>query len=222
MVNAFMSRLSVVVVVMAAVVALQGVAAPTVDLTALARAAKAITASASSVPSSGYKADKAFDGDWTSSSTDAWHSDPTGGTNQWLACQFKDTFESGRYIMVLSYSIYYNSAWCGAGNTTYPRKLPKSWTFEGSNDGVTWTTLDTHENWNNWTANAWHTFSATAVIGFFRHYRLNMTATCNGNASHQYYVIPELRLYGKVFDTPEEVSALRVWLGGDGNWNDAS
>ena len=111
-----MSRLSVAVGITAAVVALQGVAAPTVDLTALARAAKAITASASSVPSSGYKADKAFDGDCTSSSTDAWHSDPNGGTNQWLACQFKDTFESGRYIMVLSYSIYYNSAWCGAGN----------------------------------------------------------------------------------------------------------
>ena len=203
-----------------------GVAAPTVDLTELARAAKAITATASSEPSDGkYKAAKAFDGDWTSSSTDAWHSDPDGGTNQWLACQFKDSFESGRFIMVLSYSIYYNQAWCGAGGTSqYPRKLPKSWTLEGSNDGVTWTTLDTHQDWNGWTLNAWNTFCVSDAVGCFRHYRLNMTATCNGYASHQYYVIPELKLYGKVFDTQAEASALRVWLGGkgSGNWNDAA
>ena len=210
---------------MASVAPLKGVAAPTVDLTELARAAKAITATASSSPSDGkYLPKQVVDGDWTSSSTDAWHSDPNGGTNQWLACQFSDSFESGRFIMVLSYSIYYNQAWCGAGTSQYPRKLPRAWTFEGSNDGVTWTTLDTHQDWNGWTKNAWNTFSVSDAVGCFRHYRLNMTATCNGYAAHQYYVIPELKLYGKVFDTQAEASALRVWLGGSGNgsWNDAA
>ena len=196
-----------------------------VDLTAAARAANAITATASScmtITQNSYLPSKAFDGDATSSSYDSWRTPTDGGTNHWLVCQFNDSFEPGRYIRVFSYSIYNNKGWCGDGTGTYPRKLPKTWTFEGSNDGETWTTLDSHENWNSWVNGSWSTFNVTGASGCFRYYRLNMTATCNGNAAHQYYVIPEMRLYGKVFDTQADAAAIRVWKSGNGNWNDAA
>ena len=202
-----------------------GVAAPTVDLTALARSANAITATASAymtTTQNNFLPSKAFDGDATSSSYNSWRTPTDGGTNHWLVCQFNDSFEPGRYIRVFSYSIYNNKGWCGDGTGTYPRKLPKTWTFEGSNDGETWTTLDSHENWNSWVNGSWSTFNVTGASGCFRYYRLNMTATCNGNAAHQYYVIPEMRLYGKVFDTQADAAAIRVWKSGNGNWNDAA
>ena len=191
-----------------------------VDLTAAARKKSGITATASSVQGS-FNAQKAFDGDATSSSSQSWRSATDGGVDQWLCCQFNDSFESGKAIRVLSYSIYYEKGWCGDG-VGYPRKLPKTWTFEGSDDGETWTTLDSHENWNSWVAYQWHTFNAVGAVGCFRYYRLHMTAVCNSDASNQYYVIPELKIYGFVADTEEEAMSLRVWKSTTGNWNEAS
>ena len=138
-----------------------------IDLTAAAKAQSGITATASSQNGTNYRPGKAFDGDWTKDSNNSWRSLSGDGLDQWLCCQFKDAFESGRAIRVLSYSIFYEKGACGDG-VGYPRKLPKTWTFEGSNDGETWTTLDSHQNWNSWVAYTWSTFNVTQADGCFR------------------------------------------------------
>ena len=215
-----MRQLSFLACAMLAAATVRGV--EIVDLAEAARAQRGVTATASSTSNATYTAQKAFDGDWFKDSNNSWRSAPGGGLDQWLVCQFTDAFESGKSVRVLSYSIYYDKGWCGDGTATYPRKLPKTWTFEGSNDGETWTTLDSHENWNGWTAYQWHTFNAVGSVGCYRYYRLHMTAICNSNAAHQYYVIPEMRLYGIVADTEAEAVSMRVWKSAAGNWNEAS
>ena len=57
---------------------------------------------------------------------------------------------------------------------------PKTWTFQGSDDGAQWTELDSQSNVTNWTAayNEYHFANSTA----YRHYRLRITANNNNNA----------------------------------------
>jgi hypothetical protein len=61
----------------------------------------------------------------------------------------------------------------------YPGRTPKTWTFEGSNNGSAWTTLDTQTNWAsaNSTDNAYFTVSSP---GSYLYYQLNVSAN-NGN-----------------------------------------
>jgi hypothetical protein len=72
-------------------------------------------------------------------------------------------------------------------------RAPKNWTMQGSNDGKTWTTVDTQTNQTSWTAGMVRTYicgspSATA----FEFYRINITAN-NGDAT--YTAIDQLYLY---------------------------
>jgi hypothetical protein len=57
---------------------------------------------------------------------------------------------------------------------------PKTWTFQGSDNGADWTQLDSQSNVTNWTAayNEYHFANAAA----YRHYRLRITANNNNNA----------------------------------------
>lgn len=201
-----------------ALVASIAVASPNVvDLTAQARAEKAYTAAESSVKSN---AGAEFDGN----NSKSWYSNPSADSplDQWVQIQFKDTFCAGKCLCPRSYAIYYDKGACGDGTSTYPRKLPKSWTFEGSNDGETWTVLDSHENWNKWVAYTWSEFQI-ATTDCYRYYRLHMTAICNSNANHQYYVIPELKINGEVFDSVADAKKIRLWMGGaSDDWFDAA
>lgn len=56
--------------------------------------------------------------------------------------------------------------------------LPKDWTFQGSNDGTTWTTLDTV---TGYVTNANYTSGLLANTTSYTYYRINITA--NNNAS---------------------------------------
>ena len=206
-----------------AVIAVAKAQAEVIELTAAARqiGSSAYEVSASSEVSP-YLATHAFDNDWTKSSHDAWRSDPAGGLDQSLTYHLTDNFHPSSYIRVYYYSIYYNNAWCGAGTTQYPRKLPKSWTFEGSNDGTTWTVLDTHTDWNGWVRDAWNTFPAIGSSRTFRYFRLHATNVCNTDANHQFYSIPELHIYGEIFDSEAAAVAKRAWTGaaGSDDWSD--
>ena len=55
---------------------------------------------------------------------------------------------------------------------------PKTWTFEGSTDGATWTTLDTQTNITDWaaTANVRKVFDFTNATAY-AYYRLDITAS---------------------------------------------
>ena len=67
---------------------------------------------------------------------------------------------------------------------------PQAWTLEGSDNGATWTVVDTQTGQTGWTASQVRTFTLLAGVEF-RHYRINVSAN-NGNAFLQ---IGELRLF---------------------------
>ncbi len=73
-----------------------------------------------------------------------------------------------------------------------PERDPKNWQFQGSNDGATWTTLDTQTDQTF----QWRTYQRVFDItntDAYRYYRLNVTAN-NGDASFLH--LSELGLWG--------------------------
>lgn len=64
----------------------------------------------------------------------------------------------------------------------YTDRSPKNWTFQGSNDGTNWTTLDTRTNQTGWAGKEVRTFDCSST-GSYLHYRWNVTAN-NGNGSY--------------------------------------
>ena len=68
-----------------------------------------------------------------------------------------------------------------ARNDTYLIDSPKNWTFEGSNDGVNWTVLDTRTGQISWAMNELKTFAvAYANVALYGYYRLNVIANQSG------------------------------------------
>lgn len=71
---------------------------------------------------------------------------------------------------------------------------PKSWTWEGSNDGSAWTVIDTQTNVANWTntERRYYTFqNGTAYL----YYRINVTNVENTSFGTGYTAIDLLQLY---------------------------
>ncbi|HMM39785.1 MAG TPA: discoidin domain-containing protein [Desulfovibrio sp.] len=106
----------------------------------------------------------AFDNDeatfWSTSST----------TNGWL----RYDWPTGRRIWRYRFKTYPNSAKC-----------PKNWTFEGSNDGTTWTVLDTRTGVTDYGETVvWRPYYEIpeAKRGVYKMYRLNVSECVN--ASH--------------------------------------
>jgi alpha-L-fucosidase 2 len=79
-----------------------------------------------------------------------------------------------------------------ANTVPEPLRCPKNWTLLGSNDGTTWTTLDTQSGQTGWTSGQTRTFSFSNTTAFRMH-RLNITAN-NGDAN--YTDVAELYLFG--------------------------
>ncbi len=118
------------------------------------------SASAQNAPTEG--AAQAFDG---TTSTKWYNSDaaPTG----WLGFQY-----GGKAAWVVSqYSI--------SSANDVPSRDPRDWQFQGSNDGSTWTTLDTRsgETFPSRFQTKTYTFANTTA---YRNYRLNITADNSG------------------------------------------
>lgn len=67
-------------------------------------------------------------------------------------------------------------------NAGYTDRTPKTWTFQGSNDGNSWTTLDTQASQTGWAGGESREF-VLATYGSYLKYRLNVTAN-NGNGSY--------------------------------------
>lgn len=107
---------------------------------------------------SGYEVWRMFDGNTT---TTRWYSSIANG---WIKYDFNSQVRIGGYS--LNKSIL--------GNV-----LPKNWTFEGSNDGTTWTILDTRTNITDWSAGKLNFTNSTSAL--YSKYRINITAS-NGGA----------------------------------------
>ncbi len=70
---------------------------------------------------------------------------------------------------------------------------PKNWTMLGSNDGNTWTTVDTQTNQTSWTTGLTRTYTcATPSATAFRFYEINITAN-NGDGT--YTTIGQMFMY---------------------------
>jgi hypothetical protein len=76
----------------------------------------------------------------------------------------------------------------------------KTWTFEGSNNGLTWTILDTQTNFATGLS-TFYSFDISSNTTSYTYYRINVTATIGGTSGIQ---IPELEmseitdLYGSI------------------------
>jgi hypothetical protein len=85
-----------------------------------------------------------------------------------------DTGVSGSYVLT-SYIVQ-------AYDSTNSGRSPNAWTVQGSNDGSTWTTLDTRTAQTNWASLETRMFAVTGAAAW-RYFKLNVTAN-NGDATY--------------------------------------
>lgn len=116
---------------------------------------------------------EAFDGIFNTG-TEVWTTN-ANVTTGWLAYEFSEP------KIISKYSIY--------GKINNPTQSPRNWTFEGSNDGVTWIVLDTRTNQTTWTNNVPNEYEISNTTQYKR-YRINITAN-NGSS---YLSIAELQM----------------------------
>lgn len=81
-------------------------------------------------------------------------------------------------------------------------RAPYSWTFEGSNNGSTWTVLDTQTAAPAWTVRETRSYSFTNSTAY-RYFRLNITAN-QGDSS--YLAVIELEILGADQTTPATIA----------------
>ncbi len=127
-----------------------------------------------------YTPDRAFDGNTTSE----WVS------NNALPAWLQYDLGTGNSKRVGKYSIYYEHP------SSYDHS-PSQWTFEASNDGNTWTVLDT-QNGQGWTIDGWKGFPITNTA-YYRYYRLNITD--NKGSIDNYIQINEVQFYEEVLNS---------------------
>jgi len=75
-------------------------------------------------------------------------------------------------------------------------RWPKDWTFEGSNNGSSWTTVDTRTSQTGWysvNSVGEHRTFAVATPGSYRYYRINISAN-NGDATNNEFT--DMYLWG--------------------------
>ena len=185
-----------------------------VELVALARKNnkyRAISASSQGK----YGPTAAFDGSTSGNSASVWYSatretlGEEAFANQWIQHQFTDAFEPGKSIVVVSYGF------AGTNNGDSLNNRPRVWELLGSNDGETWTVLDSRTY--DW-AIATPKFPCK-VLKPFRYYRLQMSETKSPTAAE--YKINDIYLYGIVTDRADPFAGFALWVGEtEGNWSD--
>ena len=126
-------------------------------------------ASASSEYGAGYEAFRSFNGN---SYVQGWFS--AAGAPQWLSYKFATA------KTITKYSIQ-----------SYPgvNRIPKTWTFEGSNDNSNWTVLDTRTNYTNWDY-GWKLFEFTNTTSYL-YYRINVSVGADPN----FITIPGMEMF---------------------------
>lgn len=133
----------------------------------------------------GEPATLAFDGD----ASDQWE---TNGTSTgWVQAQLAVA------VALTGYSL--------TSRAGFTARAPKDWTFQGSNDGTSWTTLDTQTGVTSWTGGDTKAYTFTNTTAYL-YYRLNVTAN-NGNA---YLTISE-------FTLGSNLTAQSSWADSSGN-----
>jgi hypothetical protein len=110
---------------------------------------------------------------------------PSSGQTGWLLYQFP----TGKIIKKYGFN--------SVATTTIN---PKTWTFEGSNNGSTWTVLDTQTNFPT-QANTFYSFDISSNTTSYTYYRINITATtggASGIALYEFEMSEVTNLYGNI------------------------
>ena len=128
--------------------------------------------SASTVANGGFQEWMAFDG----TQADGWAGSNNGV--DWLQ------IDLGTAQLLGSYSI---------AKIPTQGYIPTAWTMQGSNDGTTWTVVDTRIGENAWYPNEIRTYICAVHTTAYRYFRINITA----NAGGEYTMIGELGLYSE-------------------------
>ena len=109
--------------------------------------------------------ERAFDNNTT---TSGW------GNNNLLPAWLKYDFSEGNSQNITEYTLYRNSSQNGGWHNT--QDSPRDWTFEGSNNNINWTVLDTQNN-QTITAGASKRQYSISNTKYFRYYRINISAS---------------------------------------------
>lgn len=145
--------------------------------------------SASSPALSSYEASHAFDGNLE-------------GSGRWLGKI--DSTSNSRYLVwrfnektvVNAYRLFLPTA----GGADYDARSPKDWTFDGSDDGDTWTTLDSQSGEPARAAGAKAYYQTSPInTRAYQYYRFNCTAICGNN---EYIQLGEIEFYYVNLDGP--------------------
>ena len=94
---------------------------------------------------------------------------------------------------------YYSLQSFNTSDTAILNRHPKTWTFQGSNDNSSWTTIDTQTNAPTWSTAETRMY-ATPNTTAYRYYRLNVTAN-QGTAN--YLNLAEFNMFSTVQNTRE-------------------
>lgn len=99
----------------------------------------------------------------------AWHS--AAGGDGWISYTFPTPH------IIVGYAVQATSGL--VTGTPVTDRAPKSWTFEGSNDGANWTVLDSQYSQSNWSAGEARYFRFTNTTAYTG-YRINVTSNNGG------------------------------------------
>jgi hypothetical protein len=108
------------------------------------------------------------------------------GQNGWVGYHFSSSQIITKYVI-------FPNGMIGTYGT------PTDWTFQGSNDGTTWTTLDTRTNVGSWTTGTGKEFTFPNTTSY-AYYRLYITKNDANGAQDTY--ISELQMMGSVMLPP--------------------
>ena len=141
-------------------------------------------ASASAILSSGLDAWRAFDKE-TVTSDASFYASPSPSTGSWIQYDFG----AGVYSYIGGYSI--TSRYLAGYGDSSPgtSQAPRDWTLSGSDDGTTFTVIDTQVSPQSFTWGQTRTFTLSAAANY-RVFRWTWTSAANGGA----VVLPKLQL----------------------------
>jgi len=114
----------------------------------------------------------------------------TTGVNGWFAATSSVT---SWLRVTLNYAIVVRR-YAIVAQTDYPSYAPKTWTFEGSNDGTNWTVLDTRSAQPNWATNEKRSYTFSNGIAYTQ-YRIQITLVENVVSGNGCACIGELEIY---------------------------
>jgi len=150
------------------------------DVTPLMTSSSAPSPNATAASSVGFSLYSYYGFDHSTASTKGWGT-PQGTLSGWL----RYDFGAGNTKRVTAYKI--------SSLTNLTDRNPEDWTFQGSNDASSWTTLDTQVDQKPWVASQSRSYGVSNP-GSYRYYRLNISDAWQNYA----LVVGELELMESV------------------------